>query len=404
MIVAATRELALESSRPFDKEQGLRTLASLLSERSAPYGFVSMLLAGSLARGEESLLMTSAGPQLFNDVDLVLVTDRPVPEVVVSSWGDEATRLLAPGSDYAGDRLSPLGFHVDLGVLPRSRLLGLPCTLFNYDLQSARVLAGEEVLREMPSLRAPAIPTREALLLLGNRCLSLCESAGPPERDTALWMHYHALKAVIDTGAALLILSGRYCTPQRERLPLLKAVLPAHYPSLLARWPHLVEMMGSAGDERRRLRPDIGWDEAVVSWKQARDVILDAMRCSLARVLGLPEHSPWPMLSEGMSRWWTSFGSLAEGRRLPAAAARWAGLRLVGKPRRLLSQAALYPAVPHLLRAIEPGGESGPGHHGDLAIAASCLSKSSGGPELARRSGDWRAVRDASIDQWKRSA
>jgi hypothetical protein len=327
-----------------------------------------------------------------------------VPKALVSSWGDEATRALAPDSDYAGDRLSPLGLHVDLGVLRRSRLRGLPCTLFNYDLQSARVLAGEDVLRELPSFQAPAIPTREALLLLGNRCLSLCESAGPPEGDTALWMHYHALKAVIDAGAALLLLSGCYCTPQRERLPLLKAVLLAHYASLLARWPHLVDMVGSAGDERRRLRPDIAWEEAVARWKQAREFILDALRCVLARVLGLPEHSPWPMLSEGMSRWWTSFGSLAEGRRLPAAAARWAALHLAGRPRRLLSQAAVHAAAPHLLRAIEPGGESPPEHRTDLAIAASYLSKSGGGRELARCRGDWRVLRDDAIDQWKRSA
>ena len=136
----------------------------------------------------------------------------PGPGGARSSWAEEATRLIAPDSRYTGGRLSPLGLHVDLAVLPRRRLRRLPCTLFNFDLQSARVLVGKEVLAELPSFRPSDIPAREALLLLGNRCLSLCESAGHPEANTAQWMYYHALKAIIDAGAALMILSGRYRT------------------------------------------------------------------------------------------------------------------------------------------------------------------------------------------------
>ena len=401
MTVDAMHGVRLESPPPVERERCIQALAGLLSERSAPYGFVSLLVAGSVGRGEESMLLTPEGPRLFNDIDLVLVTDRFVPKALVSLWAEEATRELAPDSDYAGGRLSPLGFHADLGVLPRSRVRRLPCTLFNYDLQSARVLAGEDVLREMPSFRETDIPMREALLLLGNRCLSLCESAGPPGGDTALWMYYHSLKAVIDTGAALLILSDRYCTSHRERLRVLDAVLYAHYPSLLAQWPHLVQMVESAVDQRRRLRPDIGWEEAVASWKQARDVILRALRCALAQVLGLPEDSPWAALTHGSARWWTSLGSLAAGRRLTAAAARWAALRLAGRPRWLAAQAALHPATPHLLLAIEPGGASPPDRLDDLELAGSYLAKL-GGARLPRgANGDWRAVRDAVIDCWK---
>jgi hypothetical protein len=217
-------------------------------------------------------------------------------------------------------------------------------------------------------------------------------------------MYYHALKAVIDTGAALLILAGRYCTRQRERLPALDAVLPEHYPSLLARWPCLVDMVESAVEDRRRLRPDIGWGEAVARWKQARDVILSALLCALGRVLGVPEHWPWAALSERMRRWYTSFGALAEGRCLPTSAARWAALRVAGRPRRLLAQAAVHAAAPHLLLAIEPGGESPPECHGDLILAGSYLSRLARGPVPDGADGDWCAVRDATIDCWKRAA
>jgi len=385
-------------------DEGLRALVPLLRERSAAHGFVSLLLAGSLARDEGSLLLTPAGPQLFNDVDLLLVTERPVPAVVAGAWEREATRLLAPDSPYAGDGLSPLGLHVDLAVLPRARLGRLPCTLFNFDLQSARVLGGENVLPELPSFCASDIPAREALLLLGNRCLSLCESAGPPEAGTALWMYYHALKALIDAGAALLILSGCYCTPQRERFPLLEGVLRADYPSLLARWPHLAEMVEAAVVERRHLRADIGWGEAAARWRQARGVILQTLRCSLARVLRLPERSRWAALSEGMHCWLTSLGALAEGRRLRVAAARWSALRVAGRPRRLLAQAAVQAAAPHLVMAIDPGGDTPDEYHGDLTLAASYLSKLTTGPARDGCDGDWRDLRDAAIDCWKRAA
>lgn len=385
-------------------EEDLQALALFFRERSASHGFVSLLLAGSLAQGEGSLLLTPTGPRLFNDIDLVLVTERRVSPRTALAWEREATRLVAPDSSYAGDRLSPLGLHVDLAVLPRWRLHRLPRTLFNFDLQSARVLAGTDVLPEMPRFQPTDIPAREALVLLANRCLSLCESAGPPEANTALWMYYHALKGIIDSGAALLILSGCYRTPQRERLSLLEGVVRAHYPSLLARWPLFIEMAQGAVAERKQLRPDVGWGEAVARWREARGVILQALRCSLARVLGLSERSPWAEISASMHQWWTSFGALAGGRHALRGAARWTAVRLVRRPRRLLAQAAVHAAAPHLLLAIEPGGQSPPEYCGDLALAGSYLSKLAGGPLPDGADGDWRGLRDAAIDCWKRAA
>jgi hypothetical protein len=403
MTLAPLREASLESSSSSGLEEELRTVALLLRRRCASHGFVSLLLAGSLAQNEGSLLLTPSGPRLFNDIDLILVTERGVSLDVALEWEREATRLVAPDSAYAGERLSPLGLHVDLAVLPRRRLRRLPCTLFNFDLQSARVLAGEDVLPEMPRFRPTEIPVREALQLLGNRCLSLCESAGPPEACTALWMHYHALKAVIDAGAALMILSGQHRTALRERLPVLGDVLRFHFPSLLARWPRLPGMVEDALTERRQLRADLEGEVAMNRWNEARDVITETLRCSLARVLNLPEQSPWPVLSDGARRWWTSLDALAEGRRLAAALARWASLRAVGWPRRLLAQAAVHAAAPHLLQAIEPGGETAPERRGDLALAGWYVSKLTRGrmPELA--DGDWRAVRDQVIDCWKKA-
>jgi hypothetical protein len=385
-------------------EEGLQTLALFFRERAASHGFVSLLLAGSLGQGEGSVLLTAAGPQLFNDIDLVLVTERRVSPSTVLAWEREATRLVAPDSSYAGDRLSPLGLHVDLAVLSRRRLRRLPRTLFNFDLQSARVLAGADVLPEMPRFQPTEIPAREALVLLANRCLSLCESAGPPEANTALWMYYHALKAIIDSGAALLILSGCYRTPQRERLSLLEDVVRAHYPSLLARWPLLIEMTQGAVAERQQLRPDIGWEQAVVRWREARGVILQALRCSLAQVLGLSERSPWAELSGSMRQWWTSFGALGEGRHALRGGARWTAVRVVRRPRRLLAETAVHAAAPHLLLAIEPGGESPPDYCSDLALVGSYLSRLAEGPLPDGADGDWRGLRDAAVDCWKSAA
>lgn len=385
-------------------EEDLETLALFLRQRSAFHGFVSLLLAGSLAQGEGGFLPAPNGPRLFNDIDLVLVTEHRVPPGVALAWEREATHLLAPDSLYGRDRLSPLGLHVDLAVLPRGRLRSLPCTLFNFDLQSARVLAGNDVLPEMPRFRPTDIPAREALVLLGNRCLSLCESAGPPEARTALWMYYHALKAIIDAGAALMILSGRYRTPQRERLSLLGNVVRSHYPSLVARWPLFIEMARGAVAERQQLRPDVSWSEAVARWQEARGVILQALRCSLARVLGLSEQSSWAVLTGRARRWWISWEALAQGRRLPAAVARWASLRVAGRPRRLLVQAAVHAAAAHLLQAIEPGGVSPPEYRRDLALAGSYLSKLTGGPLPDGADGNWRGLRDAAIDCWKNAA
>jgi len=384
-------------------EEDLQTLAQFLRQCSAPHGFVSLLLAGSLAQGEGSLLLTPTGPRLFNDIDLVLVTEHRVPPGMTLAWEREATRLVAPDSLYDGDRLSPLGLHVDLAVLPRWRLRRLPCTLFNFDFQSARVLAGADLLPEMPRFRPDEIPAREALVLLGNRCLSLCESAGPPEADTALWMYYHALKAVIDAGAALMILSGRHCTSQRERLSLLEGVVRADYPSLLARWPLFIEMAQGAMAERQQLRPDVSWGEAVARWQEARGVILQALRCSLAQALGLSERSPWAELSGSMHQWLMSFGALAQGRHALWGAARWTAVRLVRRPRWLLAQAAVHAAAPHLLLAIEPGGESPPQCRGDLTMAGSYLSGLAKGPAPDGCDGDWRAIRNAAVDCWKRA-
>ena len=167
----------------------------------------SLVLTGSLARGEETLLGTAKGWTLLGDGDFLAVSDhRGVTDEDCAGVCRESELSLAQQGIVA---------HIGIGLV-RSHYFGrLRPSIFAYELrQFGRVVTGDDrILCAIPAFAAGKIPLADAYRLLGNRMIEQLEAlvlpASPPGKlpDEA---QYAIAKLYLDTATSLLVFVGAY--------------------------------------------------------------------------------------------------------------------------------------------------------------------------------------------------
>jgi hypothetical protein len=192
---------------------------------------VSILLIGGYGRGEGTIMLQGNSASPVNDIDLAVVSHKRIEKDVLKHLMMDAARIVKPDTRYVHDGYCKLDFHVDIFNLKEEELLKLTPSQFNYDLKYASmVIYGDQVLSRIPGFKSEQIPTWDGLLLLFNRCMSLAEIFSPDciikreDIDQADWIYYFAIKGIIDSAAALLILLGRYVPFHEERIEILKSM------------------------------------------------------------------------------------------------------------------------------------------------------------------------------------
>ncbi len=206
-----------------------------LLERLSPPALVAVVLTGSFARGEGSVLPVRGGLRVLGDLEFfVVLTDaRGRLHRAMAGWGAEAGRRLRALGVQAEVEFGP----IDLRFLRRR---ARP-SIFVYDLrQHGKVLWGRrDVLQEIPAFAAEEIPREDALRLVFNRSIEQLEAYDaldrpPGERllDTA----YRQLKLTLDLAGSALAFAGLH-SPLYRRRPSAFARLVAETPSLAARLP-----------------------------------------------------------------------------------------------------------------------------------------------------------------------
>lgn len=219
---------------------------------------VALALTGGFARGEG----TVRGDAPVNDYDLVAVRSVPGGRALHAKLG----RALG----------ARVGIEVDLMPVWSARLPHVAPKLFWLDLRlGGRVIAGDvDALARLPSHRPSDLPRREVARLLGNRAAGLLRAvpgAGEPrdELDEAL----QAAKAVIAAMDARLLARHEYAPRLRERLALAADLPEAPVFAAAVSWK--LDGVGR------------------VDWREARDVLLSAVRDLRAREQadGLAEHA-----------------------------------------------------------------------------------------------------------------
>jgi hypothetical protein len=189
----------------------LRSCTEHLVESIGREELQAIVLTGSFALDEGSVVFSPSGPLFLSDIDLFLVLSSRASHAKAYGRRRELARgceALFPGAVFSG--------HVDAGTFIREELSNLPPRPGVFDLKThGRVLWGDsEVLAEVPAYRENEIGGEEAILLLENRIMSLIgayrKETNRSAPDDAF--RYEIARVYVDIATAALCIDSSYCS------------------------------------------------------------------------------------------------------------------------------------------------------------------------------------------------
>jgi hypothetical protein len=263
------------------RDQAVRPLVeraiSFVVDAAGPARIEAVILAGSLARGEGSVLRDEASFRLLGDMECLVILrdtrDWPTTRRELAGLSAHATREVGDAGRLATIEYTPAG----LGYLRRA----IRPSIFAYDLlHGGQVVWGRpDILREVAAFTAADIPREDALRLLMNRIveLLLVDDASPPPGGPRT-RAYHVAKVALDLAGSALAFAGHHTPRYRDRPSAFRTRLgsTADLRSALPRPGDFVEMLDWA--TRCKLAPsdDLLFAQAperrdplVAAWAQA---------------------------------------------------------------------------------------------------------------------------------------
>jgi hypothetical protein len=180
-------------------------------------GLEGLILGGSFASNEGSVVMLDGGPLFLSDIDLLLVaaTEEPHSRLYSrrSAIGKACENLLSDAK-FNG--------RVDIGVMTGGELAGMSHSPGVFDMRERGVLLhGEsELLNRLPSFPAEGIGAAEAVRLLENRMaafLGARPSTDSPEGMELQTFLYAVSRVYTDIITASLCAAGLYLTGYMAR-------------------------------------------------------------------------------------------------------------------------------------------------------------------------------------------
>lgn len=176
----------------------------------------AVVLTGSLARAEETVLFDGGASRILGDAEFFLVFPREStipPAAELASAESAISRSL-------GSRGIVCPVH--LSGVSRRYFEKLPRHIFTYELRSAgRVVMGDEgVLEAVPEFDARDIEREDAWRLLSNRMvewLEVLSMAAPDAEMPNMQMFYATVKLWMDAATSLLVFLRKYEPSYRAR-------------------------------------------------------------------------------------------------------------------------------------------------------------------------------------------
>ena len=170
-----------------DVRQDLDYIGSAIDSCGVEYS--AIYLVGAFGRGEGSVRFDGKRWRAVNDYDLVVITaDCEKLRSCFERLGSELARTLQ--IDF-----------VDIGCISTNSLSTLQPTMQNYDLKFGSILlAGKELLNEIPDFEPGYLPPYELIRLLCNRSAGLLTAMLPENTKSQYYCTNQFLKACIAVG------------------------------------------------------------------------------------------------------------------------------------------------------------------------------------------------------------
>ena len=383
------------------REAAGKIVAHTVRECERRYGsrLRAVILTGSLAREEATILINDGLCRILGDAEFLLVFKRgarlPAARALDSLAGAVTQSL----------RERNIGCPVNLAAVRPNYLVGLPAHIFSYELRHAgRVVFGDEnILRLVPSFSPAQIEREDAWRLLSNRLIEWLEArskVAPQTMEPGIDLSYATVKLWMDSATSLLVFLGQYepgYAARAERLAVLASGPVTGLPFPFAQFQAAVAEATSW-----KLRPQpypadrFGWSFC----HEARRFAVRLWSWELARMTGQSPNLP-PLALGGTFACRTTRKQRARGwmrvaREAGAFSAwrhrrRWTRLSRGGSPRHWIYAVAAECAIREEEHATSPVSEHPSGAwaqtlRGFLPVP---------GPPAAEPGGQWHAlVRD----------
>lgn len=236
----ATAPLCTDPQRDAWLQTLVEQSATFLLDQVGKDQLEAIILTGSTARGEASILPTEMGYRLLGDLEFLVIYrapfDFPKARRHMSALSAHATREVG-GKHGATIEFGPAGLvYLRRNIQP---------SIFAYDLLNhGRVIWPQaNILTVMRPFGVETIPREDALNLLMNRLLEMLVLKATPyhtEPDAAQNRAYHVVKVMLDLAGSALAFAGRYVSLYSER--------SRHFADLLATSPDLRAALPDSDD------------------------------------------------------------------------------------------------------------------------------------------------------------
>jgi hypothetical protein len=219
---AGTHEYVQET----DKDLRIKRILLEIGEQVAgglPCEPTAILLTGSFARGEGSILQYGNQLKMLSDMEfLVVCPPRAEVERVQQAVNQKAQQLCGWLASRAVE------CEIECSAVSHDYLNCLRPAIFNYELltHAQTVWGDDKILAAARRFPASEIPRWDAWRLLNNRILeqlqwvSISPKWRPRELQAAL---YHVLKCYLDMATTILIFAGQYRSRYGRRVDALEA-------------------------------------------------------------------------------------------------------------------------------------------------------------------------------------
>jgi hypothetical protein len=307
----------------------------------------AIVLTGSLARDEATIIRHPQGLELLGDADFLVVFSAGSPMQNVAQEAALSHRieelLLKEG----------LRCTVHAHAVSSQYFRNLPRAIFSYELRKCgRVVWGDPgILELIPDFSAADLPREDAWRMLCNRMIEHLAFVHRLTADSAELppdLHYATVKLFLDMATSYLVFAGQYAPSYQERAQRLQRMAAdplANAPFPLAKFAARVSdctMWKLAGDDEYR-------ESSVELWKEAISYVRRLWRWQVLELAGktgvltvgeLSRQLAQQQTAKQRLRGWASLVNRRGGLKSVAQWPRWMRLAFQATPRYLVYQAA----------------------------------------------------------------
>jgi len=253
---------------------------------------ISILAIGGLGRGEGSFLIKKRKLLPLNDYDIYLITSRKVDFKILEKISKRATLRISKKSKFSFSESSSLmEFYVDLRNMTINELKKVEPMIKYYEIrESAKIIYGKDVRKEMPKFSIEDIPLEEGFRFLMNRMSLLIEcfdtdNLESPKTKKTIW--YYMGKNYLTCAEALLLLNRKFVCSYKKRAEIFKENYKKDFSELHHQIPELSKRIGSFTKNKLRPKEKFFEKNPKESWMNARGDLLKVINFYIKEAFNL---------------------------------------------------------------------------------------------------------------------